>query len=391
MPQPVIIRKFRSACYHAREALSRWQITRKQQARGRAFNRWLEALRTRPPEVLVGGNFVGFGGCRHHMHALAKFSSLRVELAPSEKALAVIPPANFSGGFHDRFMAFKPGGIRVAHSHVFPWFVEWCHLHHSAGLRWIHTHHNWYYPEFGREKLEDWQVKFNENFLFAIKHCDVALSVSKWQQAFLRNSHGVETHYLPNGVDVGLCDAADAAQFRKNFGADDFILYAGRNDPVKNPAEFVRLAARMPQRRFLMIGQGLSPAVLESEWDVSVPPNLTVRGAATHRETLDAIAACSAIIVTSKREGLPTLVMEGMALAKPVVVPNEDGCMEAIGEGEFGLIYKLGDIDDLAAKTELALENQQIGTLARKRVLEEYDWRVVMRKLDAVYRGANAP
>ena len=76
-----------------------------------------------------------------------------------------------------------------------------------------------------------------------------------------------------------------------------------------------------------------------------------------------------------------------MAHRKPVVVPNEAGCMEAIGGAEFGYVYQQGIIDDLAGKVDLGMRDATIGHRARQRVVEEYDWRVVAPRLDVIYRG----
>jgi glycosyltransferase involved in cell wall biosynthesis len=371
-----------------------WQMWRgrvSERNRRRAFEAWLRDFQTSRAELLIGSNFVEFGGCRHHMHAIQKFSTLRAELAPSERVLASVPAGCFSGEFRDAFMKIPPPpGVRAIHTHVFPWLVDWCHHHRDAGFRWIHTHHNWYYSEFTREgdPLEPWQETLNETFLFALQHCDVPLCVSKWQRDFMKREHDVESTYLPNGVDVPLCDRGRADRFRRRHHlAGPFLLYVGRNDPVKNPADFVHLALAMPAQRFVMIGDGLTAETLRDEWQVDAPANLTLPGPASHKGVQDAIAACSVLVVTSKREGLPTLVMEGMAHRKPVVVPDEAGCMEAIGDGEFGYIYQQGNIVDLAANVELAMKDAAIGIRARQRVLDEYDWRVVAPKLDAIYRG----
>ena len=368
-----------------------WMFRKSEARKHRQFLEWQARLDAARPDVLVGANFVEFGGTRHHMKAIEKFSTLRVNLLPDDRLLRTVTPYDLATSFRDDFLSYTPVGLKAVHSHVFPWFIEWCHQKKQThGIRWIHTHHNWYYPEFGRGELEPWQIEFNKQFLFALGNADVCLSVSKWQRDFLKKSFQVETHYLPNGVNVAICDAADAARARRKTGLDRFVLYAGRNDPVKNPADFVRLAISLPQHQFLMLGQGLSNTTLHDEWEVMVPGNLKVMGEATHQETQDAIAACSALVVTSKREGLPTLVLEAMTQGKPVVVPDEDGCMEAIGHGEFGFIYRQGDIDDLSAITSEAISDRERCSKSRKRILEEYDWRVVMQKLDRIYSGKNA-
>ncbi len=135
-----------------------------------------------------------------------------------------------------------------------------------------------------------------------------------------------------------------------------------------------------------MIGDNLNAESLRSSWQVEVPTNLRAIGLLPQIVVQDAIAACSILVVTSKREGLPTLVMEAMAQRKAVVVPDEKGCLEVIGEGEAGFIYQQGNIDELVEKTLQALADKQLGEVAKKRVLREYDSRVIAPQLDKIYQ-----
>jgi glycosyltransferase involved in cell wall biosynthesis len=358
-----------------------WQEAKAARERCTKFATWLAALRADQPDILIGAN-LKWGGVRNHIHAIKRYSSLHVELVPGDDLMD-----DFSIEMRESFLNFKPSAVRAVHSHVFPWFIAWCRKQQQAGIRWIHTYHLNYFAEHGKGDLLPWQKEVNAALLHDAPRADVRISVARWQQDYLAKNHQIETVYLPNGVDVALCDRADAHRFQKKVGGDPFVLYVGRNDPVKNPADFVRLAQRLPGQKFVMLGHGLSPAVLHEEWGVEVPTNLRVLGSASHLEVQDALAACSALVVTSKREGLPTLVMEAMAQCKPVVVPNEAGCREAVGEGDFGLIYRQNDLDDLAEKTLKALADTERSQRARQRVLSEYDWRVIAPKLDAIYCG----
>jgi glycosyltransferase involved in cell wall biosynthesis len=311
---------------------------------------------------------------------------MRVELAPGDEVLDHVSihaiRTRLRGAFHE----FRPSGITSLHSHVFPWFIEWCDAMKAESL-WVHTYHLPYFPEHARGEMQPWQHEINESLVNVARNAHVRISVSRWQQEWLRENHGIETVYLPNGVDIGLCDLARPGRFASLTSARNYVLYVGRADEVKNPGDFVRLAARVPSMQFVMIGDGLSTEVLMDRFDVATPANLSVLGGAPHATIMDAIAACSALVVTSKREGLPTLVLEAMALGKPIVVPNEPGCVEAVNDGEFGFIYEPGNIEDLAARTLEAIADTRRNMRSRERVLEEYDWRVVAPKLDAIYRG----
>jgi len=367
---------------------SMWDYRRRSERNLRNYKVWAEKIRRLPPDVLVGPDLLA-GGVRGHVHAIQKYSSLKVQLVPDEVAMGGL--GNFTAEIVDHFMAFEPIGSPAVHSHVLPWMIDWCGRQQERGLRWVHTYHNMYFPEFAVGELAPWQLKINQSLIHEACLADVRLSVARWQQQYLRAEHGIETDYLPNGVDVQVCDRGRANRFRRRHNLKGkFVLYVGRNDPVKNPADFVQLAQRIPRLTLAMVGPGMDRGVMRTEWNLESPPNLHFLGAASHVEVQDALAACSVLVVTSKREGLPTLVLEAMAHQKPVVVAAEAGCMEAIANGEFGSIYRQGDIDDLAAKVELVLTDPSLRPLSRQRVLAEYDWRVVAPKLDAIYQGGRS-
>jgi glycosyltransferase involved in cell wall biosynthesis len=353
----------------------------------RQFAAWLSQLRSRPPDVLIGANFDLLGGVGNHIHAICRYSSLRVGLVPSDELMRSLEWSEITTYLSEAFQKFSPEGIRAVHSHVFPWFIGWCRTHRRSGVTWIHTYHLNYLPEHAKEKLAVWQEQVNDALINDARHADVRISITRWQQQTLEKQFDIRTVYVPNGVDVAFCDQGNGSRFVQHVGTSKFVLYAGRNDPVKNPADFVRLAHLLPKQVFVMIGHGVTREVLQTEWGVDTPDNLYVYGPASYSVVQDALAACSALVVTSKREGLPTLVLEAMAHRKAVVVPDDAGCVEAIGDERCGFIYRQSDLDGLAEKTLAALADRERGPRARRRVLAEYDWRVIAPQLDALYRG----
>jgi glycosyltransferase involved in cell wall biosynthesis len=386
-PLHVLRRKLRSAKFYVGQWYDERLAKRHTHQQLLFCRQWAHSIAKSGAEVLIGANFVPFGGTRQHMHSIRRFSNLNVQLIPGDDLLKSVTAAEFVELFSKSFDEWVCPSTICLHSHVFPWFIHWCSEQQKRrGLRWIHTHHNWYYPEFSKGDLLPWQKEFNNGFLFALKYADVSLCVSRWQQRFLKNTFGIDTFYLPNGVDVSACLCGNASRGRQWIQEESFVLYLGRNDPVKNPVDFVRLARALPQVQFVMLGQDLSIDCLQNEWSIECPSNLKVLGGVSHTDAQDAIAACSVLVMTSLREGLPTLALEGMAHGKPVVVPSEDGCMEAVGDGEFGFVYLQGDIDSLTAQVERALHDRRHCDAARERVYREFDWPQITRVLDQIYR-----
>ncbi len=388
-PLKLLRRKCRSALWHAWNQINKFRSKLRQRQRNRVAESWLRKIDKHPPEVLIGANFVDVGGPRIHMQSICRYSRHVVELAPDDSVMTTFSPGEFTERFARHFAEIRCNGLRVTHSHVFPMFIEWCReRRRTQRTLWVHTHHNWYYPEFGKNGTEPWQERFNEGFLLAATESDVCLCVSRGQQKFLQQRFGIKTYYLANGVDIDACKRGSAARWQQQTGVkNDFVLFVGRNDPVKHPEFFVRLADAMPTTQFVIAGQGISREVIETEWSLSVPKNLFVSGTLTHAEVQDAIAACSVLVLCSRREGLPTLVLEGMVAGKPVVVPDEEGCMEAIGDGAFGFIYASGSLEECASQVIAALADERVRFAAREHALETYAWPQILRRLDCIYSG----
>jgi glycosyltransferase involved in cell wall biosynthesis len=230
----------------------------------------------------------------------------------------------------------------------------------------------------------------NQSLLEVARHADVRISVSKWQRQELAERYGIETIYIPNGVDVQSCLTASGLRFRNRFQLEKFVLYVGRNDPVKNPEEFVALARQLDDVTCVMIGGDLSKSTMR-ELCGELPGNLHILGSQPSSVVADAIAAASVVVVTSRREGLPTLVLEAMTQNAQLVVPDEPGCLEAVRGGRFADVYSLGDVNDLTRKVGGLLQRPRQASGARDYVRQHYDWQAVAKQLDAVYTSRKTP
>jgi glycosyltransferase involved in cell wall biosynthesis len=382
----IIIRKINSAFYYLnlffKDIPNKITIHRKNQL----VSNWFKLLKKQNPQVLIGANILKPNGVDFHIHAIHKNSALETQLVPPDHILERLS----MGDFLQNYLTNLPlKSNSTIHSHVYPGFIEWCFQKkaENKSIKWIHTYHLHYFNDHSSKVLSDWQKEFNRVFVEVASKADIKISVSKWQQAFYKENFNIDTVYIPNGVNVEQCDQADPVGFKKTYGIDNFILNVSRHDPVKNPKEFVKLAIAMPTYEFVIIGSELTEGLFIEHYAITPPDNLKIFGKMTQVEVQNAIAACACLVSTSKREGLPTLVLEAMTQAKPVVVSNELGSMEAIDSGRYGYYYTLGDIEGLKKKTMLAINDNDIGLKARQRILEEYDWRVVIKKLDSIYNA----
>src|SRR5258707_1313395 len=107
----------------------------------------------------------------------------------------------------------------------------------------------------------------------------------------------------------------------------------------------------------------------------------------------DEILAARALVLPTFAEGLPVVIMEAMALRRPVLATYVGGIPELVRPGEHGWLFPAGDVDALAAAMEDSLlrtvdELRVMGDAAYVRVLERHSIDVEAAKLAGLFREA---
>jgi glycosyltransferase involved in cell wall biosynthesis len=101
------------------------------------------------------------------------------------------------------------------------------------------------------------------------------------------------------------------------------------------------------------------------------------------------MSLCDVYTLPSWREGMPRSILEAMAMALPVVATNIRGCREEVIEGETGFLVPVRDPDALADRLVRILGDREsarrMGEAARKRSVEEFDFRIVLQRQWEVY------
>jgi glycosyltransferase involved in cell wall biosynthesis len=326
----------------------------------------------------------GLGGARNHLRAISANSRHSIRLIPGDAATRLAHRGRYASHFIPRLERADLAKFEVVHSHVDPLFIRGCARAKARGSRWIHTYHSLYFEE-AWGPLEAWQLEINRALTAEARHADRLIAVSGWLQSFLRETYGIETIHIPNGVDVSACDNARGGRFTERTGLAGFVVFVGSLNEVKNPRLFIELAAKSPNDEFVMIGKNLTTATLEPWYGTSLPANLRAVGPLSHSGTLDAIAASSIMVMPSNFEGLPTALMEAMALGKPVVASDAFGCRDAIGNETCGVLVEPRSLEALRRGLDEAHRRRELGPNAAKRVRELFDWKVVIRQLDDIY------
>ena len=196
---------------------------------------------------------------------------------------------------------------------------------------------------------------------------------------------GAKLRQLPGeGIDLAHFQPADW-----HVGAEVSLLLIGRMLRDKGVVEFVsaarRLKPRYPHVRFQLLGpadaQNLAAITLTEIQGWVAQGHVEYLGATD--DVRPYIQASDCIVLPSYREGLPRVLMEAAAMARPVVVADSSGCREAVEPGRTGLLCRAGDAEDLTQKLEHMIqmsrsERVAMGRRGREFVEAAFDERIVI-------------
>lgn len=103
------------------------------------------------------------------------------------------------------------------------------------------------------------------------------------------------------------------------------------------------------------------------------------------------LASCDFVLLPSRWEGMPYIVLEAFAAERPVVATAVDGATDLVVDGEQGFLARVEDVEDLARATRALLslsprERAQFGARARARVHDGYTIDHMVNGLVDVYR-----
>ena len=90
------------------------------------------------------------------------------------------------------------------------------------------------------------------------------------------------------------------------------------------------------------------------------------------------ILAARALVLPSFAEGLPVVLMEAMALRRPVISTYVAGIPELVISGELGWLVPAGDVEALMQAMQACLDAPaevlaQMGNAAHRRAIERHD------------------
>jgi glycosyltransferase involved in cell wall biosynthesis len=141
-------------------------------------------------------------------------------------------------------------------------------------------------------------------------------------------------------------------------GAEKRILTVGSLKPAKEHGLLLRAFARLDPSigaRLMILGEGPLRAELQGlAAALGIADRIVMPGFAV--DPWPHYRSADLFVLSSSREGYPTVLLEALAAGLPVVTTDcGSGPREIVGQGKFGTLVPPDDADALAAAIEAAL------------------------------------
>lgn len=161
------------------------------------------------------------------------------------------------------------------------------------------------------------------------------------------------------------------------------LVCVGRLSEQKGQLLLLQAARRLLDAgvkfKLVLAGDGEMRAELEHSIDkLHLQAVVQITGWITSDQVRGHILASRALVLPSFAEGLPVVLMEAMALRRPVISTFVAGIPELVEAGKHGWLVPAGDVDRLAAAMQACFqcsdeEIESMGESARTKVIDLHD------------------
>ncbi len=178
------------------------------------------------------------------------------------------------------------------------------------------------------------------------------------------------------------------------------LVCVGRLCEQKGQLLLVQAAAKLIGQgvpfKLVLAGDGEMREEIEASIaHLGIGDHVRITGWISSDQVRDELLAARALVLPSFAEGLPVVVMEAMALGRPVVSTFIAGIPELVRNASEGWLVPAGDVDALVEAMRACLDASpeqllQLGRSAHARVLQRHQVDVEAARLKQLFAGAAA-
>jgi glycosyltransferase involved in cell wall biosynthesis len=224
------------------------------------------------------------------------------------------------------------------------------------------------------------------------------------KQKYIKANVGKAEDYLTIRSGMELSDFIDASNnhqdkinnLKKDLGIaeDDLVVgMVSKLEPRKGYKYYIEVAEEIigdhPEVKFLIVGNGSQfDQLKEKVKNLKLQNNIIFTGYRT--DIADVFSIFDIKILTSLWEGLPRVLVQAAATAKPIVTFDVDGAWEIVDQGENGYIVPMKDTSAMVEKLKLLIEDEKLrkemGKKSQKKVNDSWTVENMVEETDRLYQ-----
>lgn len=188
-----------------------------------------------------------------------------------------------------------------------------------------------------------------------LARCSFCLTVSEYNRRYIIDHYpGVQPGKLiVSRLGVDVCPRENVKHVAR--GAGIALLAVGRLHAVKDHAFLLRACAELYQRgvdfECSIAGAGPEQRRLQSLIrKFGLEERVTLLGHVARGQVASLYERADVVVLTSRSEGLPLVLMEAMARGKLVLAPSITGIPELVVADKTGFLYEAGSLEDFVAQ-----------------------------------------
>ncbi len=199
-----------------------------------------------------------------------------------------------------------------------------------------------------------------------------------------------KSRLIPNSVSISPLRNSRWVAIRDKYGIrGDFLLHVGRFSREKCIHFLVRNHASFGKLGLILIGQ--DDGELKSIECLIQETGLADRVLTFQKIPLDELCSfyreARALVMASRNEGLPTVILEAATFGTPTIAPSVGGIPHIIQGNKVGYLYEWGDSEGYVRCVQQVLDGGiRIDEGARDEFLDRFSWETNARKVAAVYQ-----
>ena len=184
---------------------------------------------------------------------------------------------------------------------------------------------------------------------FSIRHCNVVIAPNDRLQAEALAIGAKSVQIIPNFVSLSEIEKiAGKKVLRDKFGIDrnvHVVLFVGRLHPVKNVGLILRSfssLSKLDTAILVVVGDGPEKQrLIDLASNLGISNRVRFVGFQLKTTVLEYMKAADVLVLPSKVEGQPRVVLEAWACDLPVVASNVRGINNLVTDGFDGLLFDL--------------------------------------------------